>query len=55
MKNINKDSPQKIYKEFIKNNKLILQTQQGFENQRHNIFTEEINQIALSSSDDERM
>ena len=34
--------------EFIKNNKLILKTQQGFRMQKHNVFTEEINKIALS-------
>ena len=37
------------------NNKLILKTQQRFKSERHNIFTEEINKIALSSNDDERM
>ena len=41
-------------KEFIKNNKSIL-TQQMFKNERHNLFTEEINKIALSSSDDNKM
>ena len=35
-------------KEFIKNNTLILKTQQRFKSQRHNVFTEEINKIALS-------
>ena len=33
-------------KEFIKNNKLILKTQQGFKSERHNVFTEEISKIA---------
>ena len=41
--------------EFIKNNKLILKTQQRFKSERHNIFTEEINKIALSSTDDKGM
>ena len=41
--------------EFIKNNKLILKTQQIFKSERHNIFTEEINKIALSSTDDKGM
>ena len=35
-------------KEFIKNNTLIWKTQQRFKSQRHNVFTEEINKIALS-------
>ena len=48
---IDVDSP----KEFIKNNKLILKTQQRFKSKRHNVFTEEVNKIALSSSDDKRM
>ena len=43
------------YKEFIKINKLISKTQQRFKSERHNVFTEEVNKIALSSSDDKRM
>ena len=39
-------------KEFIKNNKLILKTQQKLKSERCNGFTEEINKIALSSDDD---
>ena len=39
----------------MKNNKLILQTQQKFKSERHNVFTEEINKTELSSTDDERM
>ena len=42
-------------KEFIKNNKVILKTQQRFKSERHNVFTEEIKKIALSSNDDRRM
>ena len=42
-------------KEFIKNNKLILKTQQRFKSKRHNVFTEEINKVALSSNGDQRM
>ena len=42
-------------KEFITSNKLILKTQQRFKSERHNVFTEEINKIALSSNDDTRM
>ena len=45
----------KNHKEFIKDNKLILKTQQRFKSERHNVFTEEINKIALSSNDDKRM
>ena len=45
----------KNYKEFIKNNKLILKTQQRLKSKRHNVFTEEINKIGLSSNNDKRM
>ena len=41
-------------KETMKNNKLILKTQQRFKSEKHNIFTEEINKIALSSNEDRR-
>ena len=40
---------------FLKNNKLILVTQQRFKSERHNVFTKDINKIALTSNDDERM
>ena len=41
-------------KKFLKN-KLILKTQQRFKSERHNVFTEVINKIALSSNDDKRI
>ena len=49
------DSLKEDKKEFIKNNKLILKIQQRFRSEKHNVFTEEINKIALSSNDDKRM
>ena len=52
-KRIYMDSFKKDYKEFIKKNRLILKIQQRFRSERHNIFTEEINKIALSSNIDE--
>ena len=36
-------------------NRVILKTQQRFKSERHTVFTEEINKIALSSNDDKRM
>ena len=36
------------HKESIRNNKLVLKTQQRFKSERHIVFTEEINNIALS-------
>ena len=53
-KGINVDSLKEDKKEFIKN-RVILKTQQRFKSERHTVFTEEINKIALSSNDDKRM
>ena len=39
-------------KEFVKNNKVISITQQRLKTERYNVFTEEINKIALSLNDD---
>ena len=50
----NLDNLKEGQREFVKN-KLILKTQQGFKSERHNVFTEEINKISLSSNDDKRM
>ena len=41
-----------IHKEIVKKNKPILKTQQRFKSEKRNVFTEEINKIALSSNDD---
>ena len=41
-----------IHKEIVRKNKPILKTQQRFKSEKHNVFTEEINKIALSSNDD---
>ena len=54
-KEINIGSIKKDHKEFIKNNKLILKTQQRLKSEKHYVFTEEINKIALSSNDDKRL
>ena len=47
--------PEKDHQEFIKTNKLILKIQQRFKSERYNVFTEEVNQIVLSSNDNKRM
>ena len=39
----------------MKNNKLILKSQQSFRSENHNVFTEEGNKIALSANHDKRM
>ena len=33
----------------------MIKTQQRFKSERHNVFTEEISKIALSSNDDNRL
>ena len=42
-------------KEFIKNKKIILNSQQRFKSERYNVFTKEIVKIYLSSNDDKRI
>ena len=49
------DNLKKDYEEVVKNNKLILKTQQRFKIEKYDIFTEEINKIALSSNGEKRM
>ena len=48
------DSLWENHKEFIKNNKLILKSQQIFRSKKHNLFTENVNEIALSVNDDKK-
>ena len=43
------------YKNCLVNNKAILKSQQRFKSEAHNLYTEEINKIALSSNDDKRL
>ena len=49
------DAFKKDHKEFIKNNKLILKRQQRLRREKHNVFTKEINKVALSSNNDNRI
>ena len=51
----NKINIKRNHEEFIRNNESILEREQRFKSERHNVFTEEINSIALSSNDDKRM
>ena len=37
------------------NNKIILKSQQRFKSDCHDMYTEEVNKIALSSNDDKRL
>ena len=43
------------YKNCFLNNKVILKSQQIFKSEAHNVYTEEINKIALSCDDDKRL
>ena len=43
------------YKDCLLNNEIILKSQQRFKSEAHNVYTEEVNKIALSSNDDKRL
>ena len=43
------------YKNCLITNEIILKSQQRFKSEAHNVYTEEINKIALSSNDDKRL
>ena len=43
------------YKDCLLNNEIILKSQQRFKSERHDVYTKEINKIALSSNEDERL
>ena len=45
----------KDYKDCLFNNKIILQSQQRFKSDHHNLFTEQINKILRSSSNDKTL
>ena len=53
-KEVDVDCLKEDKKEHIKN-RIILKTQQRFKKERHNIFTEKIIKIPLSSNDDKRL
>ena len=44
-----------IYKDCLFNDKIILKSQKVFRSDRHEMYTEEINKIVLSSNDDMRL
>ena len=43
------------YKDSLFNKKTILQLQLRFKSDHHNVYTEEVNKIALNSNDDKRL
>ena len=43
------------YKKCLLNDELILKSQQRFISKKHNVYTENINKLALSNNDDKRI
>ena len=43
------------YKDYLLNSEIIIKSQQGFKSEAHNVHTEEVKKIALSSNDDKRL
>ena len=43
------------YKNCVLNNNVVLKSQQRFKSEAHNVCTEEVNKIALSSNHDKRL
>ena len=43
------------YKDSLFNNNTILRSQLRFKSDLHNVYTEEVNKIAISSNDDKRL
>ena len=43
------------YKDCLLNNEIILKSQQRFKSEKHDLYTEEVNKIELSSNDDKRL
>ena len=43
------------YKDSLFNNETIMQSQLSFKSDHHNVYTKEVNKIALNSSDNKRL
>ena len=43
------------YKKCLLNDKVILKSQQRFKSTKHDVYTENVNKIALSNDDDKRI
>ena len=43
------------YKDCLLNAKVVLKSQQRFKSEKHNVYTENVNKIALSTNDDKRL
>ena len=44
-----------VYKDGLLYNEIMLKSQQRFKSEAHNVYTEEINKIALSNNDGKRL
>ena len=45
----------KNYKDFLFHDKIILKSQKRFKSDCHNVYTKQMNKVALSSNDDKRL
>ena len=43
------------FKNFLFNNKTVYRSQERFKSYNHDVYTEEVNKIALSNNDDKRL
>ena len=43
------------FSDYLLNNEIILKSQQIFKSEKHDLYTEEVNKIALSCNDDKRL
>ena len=43
------------YKDCLLNNEIMLKSQQRFKSEKHDVYTEEVNKIALSSNNDKKL
>ena len=43
------------YKNCLLNDKIVLKSQQIFKSERHDLYTENVNKVALSNNDDKRL
>ena len=43
------------YKDWLYNNKTVYKSQERFKSCNHDVYTEEVNKIALSNNDDKRL
>ena len=43
------------YKDYLLNDKVVLKSQQRFKSEKHDVYTENVNKIALSNNDNKRL